>query len=118
MADVDIEDLHVDQDVPTARAAAKALVRPCSSGSSSSQAGGKGSAPASSQVPGTQAIWVKTFGCSHNVSDAEYMMGQLQEYGYRCGLPEAAAAVCGMLLLPYARAATASIPKQRCSGVD
>jgi threonylcarbamoyladenosine tRNA methylthiotransferase CDKAL1 len=36
-----------------------------------------------STVPGTQAIWVKTFGCAHNVSDTEYMMGQLQEYGYR-----------------------------------
>lgn len=92
MADVDIEDLQVDQDAPKARAAAKAWVRPCSSTSSSSQARGKDSAPPSSQVPGTQAIWVKTFGCSHNVSDAEYMMGQLQEYGYRCGVPAAAAA--------------------------
>lgn len=34
-------------------------------------------------VPGTQTVWVKTFGCSHNVSDSEYMMGQLQDYGYR-----------------------------------
>lgn len=35
-------------------------------------------------VPGTQLIWVKTFGCSHNQSDSEYMMGLLQAYGYRC----------------------------------
>lgn len=34
-------------------------------------------------VPGTQKIYVKTFGCSHNVSDSEYMMGQLVQYGYR-----------------------------------
>lgn len=34
-------------------------------------------------VPGTQRIWVKTFGCSHNTSDAEYMMGCLAEQGYR-----------------------------------
>lgn len=34
-------------------------------------------------VPGTQSIYVKTFGCSHNVSDSEVMMGQLQSYGYR-----------------------------------
>lgn len=34
-------------------------------------------------VPGTQKIYVKTFGCSHNVSDSEYMMGQLVEYGYQ-----------------------------------
>lgn len=37
----------------------------------------------SSQIPGTQKIYVKTFGCSHNVSDSEYMMGQLVEYGYK-----------------------------------
>lgn len=34
-------------------------------------------------VPGTQKVYVKTFGCSHNVSDSEYMMGQLVEYGYQ-----------------------------------
>lgn len=34
-------------------------------------------------VPGTQKIYVKTFGCSHNVSDSEYMMGQLVDYGYK-----------------------------------
>jgi len=37
----------------------------------------------SSVVPGTQAVWVKTFGCSHNHSDGEYMAGQLQAFGYR-----------------------------------
>jgi threonylcarbamoyladenosine tRNA methylthiotransferase CDKAL1 len=35
-------------------------------------------------VPGAQSIWVKTFGCSHNHSDSEYMMGVLEAYGYRC----------------------------------
>jgi len=33
-------------------------------------------------VPGTQKIFVKTFGCSHNISDSEFMMGQLADYGY------------------------------------
>lgn len=33
-------------------------------------------------VPGTQKIYVKTFGCSHNMSDSEFMMGQLVDYGY------------------------------------
>jgi threonylcarbamoyladenosine tRNA methylthiotransferase CDKAL1 len=33
-------------------------------------------------LPGSQKVWVKTFGCSHNTSDAEFMAGQLQEYGY------------------------------------
>ncbi|KAH7492379.1 hypothetical protein KRP22_002057 [Phytophthora ramorum] len=34
-------------------------------------------------VPGTQLIWMKTYGCSHNVSDSEYMQGVLASYGYR-----------------------------------
>jgi len=33
-------------------------------------------------VPGTQKIWIKTYGCSHNVSDSEYMQGVLASYGY------------------------------------
>lgn len=40
-------------------------------------------AEASPHVPGTQSVWVKTFGCAHNVSDGEYMAGQLQAFGYR-----------------------------------
>ena len=36
-----------------------------------------------SKVPGTQLIWIKTYGCSHNVSDSEYMQGVLTSYGYR-----------------------------------
>jgi len=35
------------------------------------------------QIPGTQKVWVKTYGCSHNVSDSEYMEGILSSYGYR-----------------------------------
>ncbi|CAI5743320.1 unnamed protein product [Hyaloperonospora brassicae] len=35
------------------------------------------------RVPGTQLLWVKTYGCSHNVSDSEYMQGVLASYGYR-----------------------------------
>ena len=48
---------------------------------------------ASSHVPGVETadvrlpesckVWMKTFGCSHNISDGEYIAGQLQEYGYR-----------------------------------
>lgn len=34
-------------------------------------------------LPGTQTIWIKTYGCSHNVSDSEYMQGVLASYGYR-----------------------------------
>ena len=28
-------------------------------------------------VPGTQRVWLKTFGCAHNTSDSEYMAGQV-----------------------------------------
>uniref|UniRef100_A0A453C0F3 Uncharacterized protein n=1 Tax=Aegilops tauschii subsp. strangulata TaxID=200361 RepID=A0A453C0F3_AEGTS len=38
-----------------------------------------------SPMPGSQAprtIYVKTFGCSHNQSDSEYMSGQLSAFGY------------------------------------
>ena len=35
------------------------------------------------QVPGTQSIFVRTFGCSHNISDSEFMMGLLSDYGYK-----------------------------------
>ncbi|XP_055383786.1 threonylcarbamoyladenosine tRNA methylthiotransferase [Condylostylus longicornis] len=35
-----------------------------------------------SVIPGTQKIYVKTWGCAHNNSDSEYMAGQLAVYGY------------------------------------
>ncbi|EDW61309.1 threonylcarbamoyladenosine tRNA methylthiotransferase [Drosophila virilis] len=35
-----------------------------------------------SVVPGTQKVYVKTWGCAHNNSDSEYMAGQLAAYGY------------------------------------
>ncbi|XP_031784012.1 CDKAL1-like protein isoform X2 [Nasonia vitripennis] len=36
----------------------------------------------SSVIPGTQTIYIKTWGCTHNSSDSEYMAGQLSMYGY------------------------------------
>jgi len=42
-------------------------------------------------VPGAAAVWVKTFGCAHNVSDGEYMAGQLAAYGFRLVPDEARA---------------------------
>ncbi len=36
----------------------------------------------SSKVPGTETIYIKTWGCSHNNSDGEYMAGLLAAYGY------------------------------------
>ena len=34
-------------------------------------------------VPGNAKIYVKTYGCSHNISDSEYMAGLLQDYGFQ-----------------------------------
>jgi threonylcarbamoyladenosine tRNA methylthiotransferase CDKAL1 len=36
-----------------------------------------------SNVPGVASIYVKTWGCTHNNSDSEYMAGQLAAYGYK-----------------------------------
>mmetsp|Transcript_5265 Transcript_5265/g.19286 ORF Transcript_5265/g.19286 Transcript_5265/m.19286 type:complete len:627 (-) Transcript_5265:1307-3187(-) len=44
-------------------------------------------------VPGTQSVYLKTFGCAHNISDSEYMAGLLQSYGYRIVDDEASADV-------------------------
>ncbi|XP_059194953.1 threonylcarbamoyladenosine tRNA methylthiotransferase [Centropristis striata] len=38
---------------------------------------------ADSLIPGTQKVWMKTWGCSHNNSDGEYMAGQLAASGYK-----------------------------------
>ncbi|XP_003788426.1 threonylcarbamoyladenosine tRNA methylthiotransferase [Otolemur garnettii] len=38
--------------------------------------------PSDSTIPGIQKIWIRTWGCSHNNSDGEYMAGQLAAYGY------------------------------------
>lgn len=37
---------------------------------------------AESFIPGTQCVYVKTWGCSHNTSDGEYMAGMLAAAGY------------------------------------
>ena len=34
-------------------------------------------------IPGVASIYVKTWGCTHNSSDSEYMTGQLAAYGYK-----------------------------------
>lgn len=41
------------------------------------------SPPSDSNIPGIQKIWIRTWGCSHNNSDGEYMAGQLAAYGYK-----------------------------------
>lgn len=45
-------------------------------------------------IPGTHSIYIKTWGCSHNNSDGEYMAGLLGASGYTItGEPLRAAAV-------------------------
>jgi threonylcarbamoyladenosine tRNA methylthiotransferase CDKAL1 len=39
-------------------------------------------------IPGTQSIFVKTWGCTHNNSDSEYMAGLLGAFGYNIILDE------------------------------
>ena len=34
-------------------------------------------------LPGTHSVYLKTWGCTHNSSDSEYMAGQLAQQGYR-----------------------------------
>lgn len=36
-----------------------------------------------SHLPGYQKIYLKTWGCSHNTSEGEYMAGILEKYGYK-----------------------------------
>jgi len=50
-------------------------------------------------VPGTQKIWIKTFGCSHNTSDSEFMAGQLAEYGYSLVVDDCAASTADLWLV-------------------
>lgn len=35
-----------------------------------------------SNIPALERIYLKTWGCSHNSSDGEYMAGQLGAFGY------------------------------------
>uniref|UniRef100_A0A7S4DHF9 Threonylcarbamoyladenosine tRNA methylthiotransferase n=1 Tax=Lotharella globosa TaxID=91324 RepID=A0A7S4DHF9_9EUKA len=39
--------------------------------------------PTDGVIPGVQTVYVKTWGCSHNNSDGEFMAGQLATYGYK-----------------------------------
>eukprot|EP00966_Prymnesium_polylepis_P065187 1512984-Prymnesium_polylepis.1 len=55
-------------------------------------------AAANERVPGAAAVWVKTYGCSHNHSDSEYMCGLLAQYGYRL-VPEKEKAAADLWLV-------------------
>lgn len=81
MADLDLEDLAEDSGpqrpvrAPAVKVRGRARETHAGAAAALSEA-------AASGVPGTQRVWVKTYGCSHNTSDGEYMAGLLHEYGY------------------------------------
>ena len=83
---LDIEDLASTTALPERHIPKAASVSYSSkrvTGVSQNRKAGRTESPTNSgsEVPGSQSIWVKTFGCSHNTSDAEFMAGQLHEYG-------------------------------------
>ena len=84
----DIEDMAAPDDTArrTDLGVARKLTR--SAGRAPSGSAAAAAAAAAGDVPGAQAVYVKTYGCSHNSSDSEYMCGLLQQYGYRL-VPEA-----------------------------
>ncbi len=39
--------------------------------------------PVGDNIPATEAVYIRTWGCSHNNSDSEYMAGLLAASGFR-----------------------------------
>ena len=90
----DIEELFLQSSPSTAAqrrnpAVAVGNVRHADCAAAASQTTGNNAAHAEEalqpQVPGTQRLWIRTFGCSHNISDSEYMAGMLQQVGLTSG---------------------------------
>ncbi|KAK8797397.1 hypothetical protein WA158_004605 [Blastocystis sp. Blastoise] len=73
MSSVDIEDLHLEQqDYHVDEEGSVKISRSVPSKVKESKG-----------HPESYKLWIKTFGCAHNVSDGEYMEGLLASYGYR-----------------------------------
>ncbi|KAH8297112.1 hypothetical protein KR044_004929, partial [Drosophila immigrans] len=90
----DIEDLISSDDIKpreryenkksvTVRAKRRAQIKPTSSEADNEKAPQDQKTIYESVIPGTQKVYVKTWGCAHNNSDSEYMAGQLAAYGYK-----------------------------------
>ncbi|XP_030033276.2 threonylcarbamoyladenosine tRNA methylthiotransferase [Manduca sexta] len=80
----DIEDLISSQDItPKERYANRKNVTVRSRKKEKSESEAAEKVILQSVVPGTQTIYVKTWGCAHNSSDSEYMAGLLAANGYR-----------------------------------
>ncbi|CAH4032987.1 threonylcarbamoyladenosine tRNA methylthiotransferase [Pieris brassicae] len=79
----DIEDLISSQDItPKERYASRKNVSVRSKRRENKTAEPAEKIILESVVPGTQTIYVKTWGCAHNNSDSEYMAGLLATHGY------------------------------------
>ncbi|KAF7836442.1 threonylcarbamoyladenosine tRNA methylthiotransferase [Senna tora] len=80
----DIEDLLIGSETgspPGFRLPLKTVgVNPKRNRTKLSQIQDSASAVSLPKIPGTQTIFIKTFGCSHNQSDSEYMAGQLSAF--------------------------------------
>ena len=75
---VDIEDAAVGADLDSAESSQdrllnKALIFPKHKHNTNKQLANDENKNDNMNVPGTQTVWLKTYGCSHNVSDSEYM---------------------------------------------
>ena len=89
---MDIEDTTTENDEETTRSVNKALVFPKNHNRGEEEKTGSVGTKNrghdidrqehTHMVPGTQSVWLKTYGCSHNASDSEYMEGILTNYGF------------------------------------
>ncbi|XP_047534456.1 threonylcarbamoyladenosine tRNA methylthiotransferase [Vanessa atalanta] len=80
----DIEDLISSQDItPKERYASRKNVSVRSKKRENKEVESAEKIILESVVPGTQTIYVKTWGCAHNNSDSEYMAGLLAAQGYK-----------------------------------
>ncbi|XP_050351716.1 threonylcarbamoyladenosine tRNA methylthiotransferase [Nymphalis io] len=80
----DIEDLISSQDItPKERYASRKNVSVRSKKRENKEVESVEKIILESVVPGTQTIYVKTWGCAHNNSDSEYMAGLLAAQGYK-----------------------------------
>ncbi|CAH0730066.1 unnamed protein product, partial [Brenthis ino] len=80
----DIEDLISSQDItPKERYASRKNVSVRSKKRVNQEVESVEKIVLESVVPGTQTIYVKTWGCAHNNSDSEYMAGLLAAHGYK-----------------------------------
>ncbi|TKY68061.1 Threonylcarbamoyladenosine tRNA methylthiotransferase [Spatholobus suberectus] len=78
----DIEDLLIGSRSATPPGFRLPLAAAVGVGTKRNQLSSSSTPSPSPAIPGTQTIYIKTFGCSHNQSDSEYMAGQLSAFGY------------------------------------